>query len=149
MYTQHAFKNFICLKSDPIYKKNKSSQFLFIFLCSACYTLFLSSLAENHYNVYTFLISHSCIRLIIQFTFCGTTSNKAIWIFYNVNIALHEYSVFMWMKLDILMYPTLYKELGDDIDIFCYEKNKNKQLRFAVLYVLLYNIGYTSIFNFI
>ncbi len=44
----------------------------------------------------------------------------------------------MWMKLDILMYPTLYKELGDDIDTFCYEKNKNKQLRFAVLYVLLY-----------
>ncbi len=53
---------------------------------------------------------YSCIKQIAL--------NQAAEKCYIVHITLCKYTVCMWIKLDILVYTTLYKELGD-IVTFC------------------------------
>lgn len=45
-----------------------------------------------------------------------------------VYIPLHEYTVCIWIKMDILIYPNLYRELWDNIDLILFFSPYRKPL---------------------
>lgn len=53
----------------------------------------------------------------------------------------------MWIKLDIFIYPTLQKELGNYIVIFCDEIKNNIKIKYFTLLNSVYHFMYVRIFH--